>query len=264
MTLKNVLVVALTWSLASFAMAGGIEKFEAFLDGDLVGQGDWGTSHLFGSSSGYPSGQIGDVGLGLTKGVGDETNSPNTFSGGSIALDPADVPADGTFTLRADVFGGASQNPTIGLGTNSLADNANSERSIFLQIKPTKAEVTSRDAGGTLHREVQDPVAFQSLGWVHFRLNAHLTGGQVTSADYQYVDIDDNSGAAIGSLSSPFAFDFSGQNPFALTHAFLMTGNYGSGPHGRVDNFGPIPLIPEPASLALLGLGGLTMLRRRR
>jgi len=45
---------------------------------------------------------------------------------------------------------------------------------------------------------------------------------------------------------------------------FNALGPIAAGGFGRIDALAPTTVIPEPASLALLGLGGLMMLRRRR
>ncbi len=179
-----------------------------------------------------------------------------------IPLNPADVPSDGTFTLFADLITPGDTNPGIIVGDGSIVSgSADAQRLMLIFFKPDKAELVSRQPN---HLEVAENVNFASLGWLRVQMNINLTADVVTGGSYQYVDIDDTTGDQMGTYSSPFDFTTSGQPGFALTHAGLITSSFvGTTPHGRVDNFGTIP-FPEPASAALLGLGSLLMLRRRR
>ena len=88
----------------------------------------------------------------------------------------------------------------------------------------------------------------------------------------------DSYGSVIGTAAASFnssyplrTIDLSGvefQDLGSITFRLSLTDDNGSSSRGHyVDNLvlsGDVTLIPEPASLALLGLGGLCMLSRRR
>jgi len=254
MKMHNAIVVLVVAAFAVVAQAGVTETFESgFADGqDLVGAGDW-IAYVDGGNTVHSSIKVSDTG-----GVGNSFGlaSPSTAGhAAAIPLDPNDVPANGTFVLSSliNVSGNGSTGGFFGVNDGGGAGGF----FITANFKPNVAEL--QFPGGAEGKVFEN---FGGMGWFQARMHITQVAGIVSAANFDWRDVDDTT-AAGGVFSAMTAFD-SATAPAAvgITHAHLESYNFNSGPVGRFDNFGPV--IPEPASLALLGLGGLMLVRRRR
>jgi len=113
---------------------------------------------------------------------------------------------------------------------------------------------------GGVHSEFQGGGGLGGLGWFELQVVYDLDSD---SASASAIQVDDNTGAIIGPVID--LGTFAGSPSFDVTHFIGQAGNSsrdGTGNSGIIDNIGLG--LPEPGSLALLALGGLMFLRRRR
>lgn len=166
----------------------------------------------------------------------------------TVSVDLASVTTTGN-TRFADFGVGNSLAEVAGWSVNNPTSSFTSD--FFMGYDPTSAGT----AVGTY--------VFKNSTTQDFYDNTARTAGLTLSATFTFADL--NSGSTVnyeafidgGSVKSG-SFTWSGTNE---NYIFLYS-NYAGG-NGRLDNF-EVSSIPEPGSLALLGLGGLALIGRRR
>ena len=191
-----------------------------------------------------------DVG---SPGIGPFTGQALTATGGANWAEVTflDTPIDeGIAIFKADMYSN-----TIGIGAMlaivGQARDTTAGQFIGFRLDSADAENFFKISGTTegdilLHvGEVPDSVA-----GLHIEATFDLDADTLTVA---YTDL---AGGGISGVAGPYAI------PSDLD--IEMWGGHSNSANGNIGNFALMPFVPEPSSLSLLGLGGLTMLRRRR
>lgn len=176
----------------------------------------------------------------------------------------ATISSNGQFTVSVDLGNNTSASGSVrflGFGVgNSLAEmtgwSSNNPTSTFTSDFFMGYDPTS---GGT----AVGTYIFKNGTTQDFYNSATRAIGTTLSATFTFGDF--NSGSTVnyeafidGSSVKTGSFTWSGTNE---NYLFLYS-NY-SGGRGQLDNF-EVSTVPEPASLTLIGLGGLLITRRRR
>jgi hypothetical protein len=100
------------------------------------------------------------------------------------------------------------------------------------------------------------------FGWFEAQIVVKNAGRANESAWARYRDVDDNTGAAVDPWTYLGSYNQPG-NMFDLTHLGIESQTQQGGP--EVAPFDDVTILPEPATLALLSIGGVvTLLKRRR
>jgi len=104
-----------------------------------------------------------------------------------------------------------------------------------------------------------------SLQWVEIQIVVNNVGQANQSAIAQWRDVDDAQNGTVGTtaFTTMGVFDAVEGAVFSLDHIAIFSSRQDNGGASLI-GFDNINVFPEPASLTLLGLGGLMMLRRRR
>ena len=250
-----VAAVLVTGSVAS-AQTVFFEDWEApaFGVGDSVNNNGWS-----GGGGAAPI-TIGTTGLG---GSQSPTHADCTGTCGSQpTIDLGQTFSSGPLFIQSFVdltTGGALANIT--LGYHDAANNL--EALVIMGVGGLGSGphrlLTTGEGGDGPSTDVSALGGFPS-GFMEVLMVTDFSAGTV---DVSWRDVDDNSGAPTGAWVGPL--DFSGvlgANPDAR---FLRVGfnqNSSGNPPGTQDNIRVF--VPEPASLGLVGLGGLLLLGRRR
>ena len=135
---------------------------------------------------------------------------------------------------------GQARDTTAGQFIGFRLDSADNGTENYFQISGT--------SGGNINLHVGDVP--DSVAGLHIEATFDLTADTLTVA---YTDL---AGGSISGVAGPYAI------PSDLD--IEMWGGHANSSNGNFGNFALMPFVPEPSSLSLLGLGGLTMLRRRR
>jgi hypothetical protein len=230
-------------------------------DGDVVpGKNGWVAHPTLGGIGhrviqGQPNGNPGD----LRKGVGGTQGVSNSNEGcpppGCGSAHPI-----GAFTVLSVLT------RVSGFAINGGV-NVNGEGQIYLgdALGENGYQVTFDSSGGGSLDTLQGGSAsssgladsgFSSNSWFELQIVIPNSG----PAFAQYQDVDDNTGLGSGTYTNLGSFGAGSVNVELL--AIASTQQFQGG--ASAVPFDNINAFPEPASLTLLGLGGLMMLRRRR
>jgi len=99
-------------------------------------------------------------------------------------------------------------------------------------------------------------LVYNSTGWVGAGINLKFMDSGWGYIDYKWIDLLSSSSEGTGEWT-PFSATFTAPAGAELVEVKLTMGGWGS---LYADN---VSIVPEPASLVLLGLGGLTLLKKK-
>ena len=259
-TMKQLLVAGLVAGMAPLAQAGTVDfdptgEFAAQFDGAAYSE----------SATGGLDGTVGVTlaNLGVTTFDGTQSESMK------IAAD-GDAITVGTF-INFSSFGTLDGGQTLRLGvTKGGVDNF-----AFLPFSTLTVDDASE---GTFRFEERNGIATSastfslSTGtWYYFETTLTFDAG-ADDANYDILIANASASGVIGSTIESVSFDVTEANDEFTTGATLFgafkgTDAFDNGAAAVIDNFyvsnTGASQIPEPGSLALLGLGGLCMLKRR-
>ena len=101
---------------------------------------------------------------------------------------------------------------------------------------------------------------FEGAGWYGWDLEIDIDSQLIVSGSITQMDTMQTEVLA---TNLGFSSDWGGGQPSQLNQVGFAAGAEGQADHIAV-GYTKVPLIPEPATMALLGIGGLMVLRRRR
>lgn len=281
MFLNAMVVIAIASFATGSAFGRYADDFEGWDDGELL----WGNTGAGGArwnSSGYnqstnqtaPSQVSAGLGLGGSKGVSSAVGAQ-----GSANINVEDHIRDGKLKAQVDINvshpGGGDI--AFALGTASTWNEGNTSSMDFFGARARHiGDLGMENMVASSHDFAQPagehPIAGNaaSQGWMQLKIEIDITNN---TGGVWIRNIDDNTGAPTGAWSggewnmetggaggSNKAIFFSdGDYSTMVINLLSQGGNSHEG--SRYDN---LIITPEPASLGLLSLGALVMLRRRR
>ncbi len=246
--LTATLVTVLTVFVATSAQAGPvlIEDFntDEGNDGSLLGD----TTNTGQTWEALYFSVPNDIAVGSAFGQGG-TKGGGTSAAGTAGNQVSFAAQSGIVQLSYDMM--TSSSATNGTPQPIFRDSTNANASSF-QIWDGGTGPKLRHEGlGPPHNYLSNDIPLGNS--VHLDVTYDLTNKTVLGK-YQEVGNALNSGTFNFSYSDSYSPD---------TFAFFI--NSGSNPLARgIDNLTIGPVVPEPATVTLLGIGGLAMLRRRR
>jgi hypothetical protein len=290
--MKMSLLLTLPLILVSVTHAAWTNNSEDFEDADF------GNAHPVGNSPDWINGGAPDastplrtmpgIGYDATRGLGQDNGVPFVplAVGDATAAVPSTIAA-GTVGVKALVNLAALNNSlgnandlgqiAIGLALSEGSEYGAQNPDNFIEanilgdwsVSPGNTSINLATRNGGIPTEIRPSmgVVAQDLGWFELRVLYNL---DANTASVEFQDVSETGpvtfiGATttLAFLGSPtFTPNFLGVR---ISNTGVQGGNGGGNgelaPGGIVDN---VSYIPEPASMALLGLGGLMMLRRRR
>ncbi len=254
--------------VAALALAGTVSavNFTEDFDGS---NGPWTDSTALGGTNGWvhvsgPDNKTTTATGGLAGTRGAEAKGSANFDKLAFSQFPGLVPGDvltsGTFEffVAVDVSGGLSEcSRAYQIG---LSDDATGGREFEVEMFGcNQARVRS------LPDAAQTPVSAPTfdMGWQEWRINYNRDTGLISTA---YRDIDDTVGQFIGlgTFTTGPSLDMNTTTTglFNATHMYIR--GFGLGDSMKVDRLSSTALLPEPATLSVVMIGGLLLLRRRR
>jgi hypothetical protein len=200
-------------------------------------------------------------GTGTALGLGDDTlaNITTTVGNSVFAAGTHRVANNGLVALSNTTAAGPFTNATIpATGTPvGLTAGAQYLAPYWDDFDSETGNVYWQEVGGTLYIQWHDRSHFPGPTTDHATLQVQIHSSGPALAQYVYSNIEGTPNWG-GGLSATIGYvdgtsgDNSGNN---IQHSFNMG--------GAVNNQTVLSIIPEPASLSLLALGGLALIRRR-
>ncbi len=221
---------------------------------DSSGNGNNGSASSAGVTVVADGPNAGDMSFSFDGTIPSANNSSRITTNASLLMTNADIVAAGGFTMEAWI-----RTDGVGLGNSaSVIDYAGTERIQF-------------DSGGT------DAIGFAFDGWGQVLSSVSVTDNQWHHVVAEFVVTDgSNLNAVIGTASITVDGTTDSQTGVVMSgfgdalNRPIGIGGHPIGFDGDVyaglinDPAVYLGVVPEPGSLALLGLGGLALLRRRR
>lgn len=245
---QKTLTLTVVAALAGVASAAVTETWDG---------GEWSNGQLVDGSNGWAYDLGGDATTRVEDGIGylGSRGAQSGSGASSIHVKSLDATISaGTYVAKAllNVASGSRADAVIGVffdGDNfARVDVYNDwKTTIVMKEGGTQSEVTASDSG------------LGGLGWLEMQV---IYDADFDNVSGRYRDVTETMPAAyIGDWVDLPAFPANAT--FDVTKIVIGAGNASNpgGPSGIIDNIGQS--IPEPASLALLALGGLMFLRRR-
>jgi hypothetical protein len=219
------------------------------------------------------NGSIAAVGPVDLDNIGDLTSDPATGRVWGMKIDTNQLV---TFnpTTGAAALGPAldSTDDMVSIAFDPLTDTLYGNTAVGFDVSADELFTINPDTGQTTSVGL---IGFDAVYGLAFDQNGQLFG---TTNDSELISINTGSGAGnlIDDLPAGSYFDLASRpsdNTMFVAESFgndfytLNTANGDLttvGPYGSSTNIVGLAFIPEPASVALIGLGGLSLLRRRR
>ncbi len=203
-------------------------------------------------------------------GAGTITYSALTNPNGKALLKPLNQGFGLNYAGEAKIFIGDSSIVNAGVtGMNGYMLTFESEEhlgkiEVFENGVNTQSATALLDSGWGHFPNLPDD-ADASLEWVEIQIVVSNVGQANQSAIAQWRDVDDaqNGTVATTAFTTMGVFESVEGAMFNLDHIAIFSSRQDNGGASLI-GFDNINVFPEPASLTLLGLGGLMILRRRR
>ena len=250
-----------SWTKGTFVGSDHIVAGGEFIEGNngWVNQNGLGHHHVIG----HPGNGGGDIraGVGLTQGVGNSWDGCPSGCGSAHATNVGDASTVITSVLTR-TGGQFTGNGELLLGNDSMLGGA-AEYSyrIFINGDSSGSLTTLINNGGA-----QIQFGTQSVSdWYMLRLTVTDVGTAGETAIAEIADVDDTTGVPNTAFSLLGTFNPSGGTA-ALTHVGITSNAIVAGASLKpFDNvLVQMLVVPEPATLSLLGMGTLGLMRRRR
>lgn len=252
--LRGILCVAATMALSTPALAW-IETFDGFTPGVGVVGGGW---------AGFNNGDFFPAAVDVTAGglgfSGGATDKAAVLPGGEGAAGRKHtnilaglVVPNSTLILYADVKNPNGQVAQLFIaGDTDLTDgNAPTNQIRFNARGNSGSSFWTSHTGGASDSATVGGLTSPSGGWGSMKIEVDLNGSAVVTAARVYVN-----NIQEGTVS------FNGTPLWTPTQVgFILDSTSDNAKY--MDNF-TVTVVPEPSVMALMGLGGLAMLRRRR
>jgi hypothetical protein len=191
---------------------------------------------------------------------GDGSSALGTNGAASIDLDPADVPAEGTYTLETLMQASIDMTyATIYLGTGMQTIPDTTFDGIFVtyldpdaapsgwnEISTTRYDRTVNLEG--YHEVVDIDWGLLVLGWFKTQIECTLVAGEVVSAQARLIDVVDATYAETGAWNAWQEIEFGGIGGFVLDEVVLHIRSPND-TSGIIDNFGPVVTTIAPGDL---------------
>ena len=250
---KKTLVVTVVAALASVASADVTETWDGaeWSNGQSVdGNNGWALATELGANGENVINAMGHLG---TRASGKSQNAAATAI---FRKSLGETISSGIYTAKALIDVQSASRADAGLGVYLDADN-------YMRVEVyndwnTTFKIASNGVYG--ESSVADG-GLGTLGWIELQIIYDL---DFDSGHAQYRNVDNGAAQYIGDWVNLASFPVT--PTFNISDILIQAGNAsnnGDNNSGFIDNIG-IGAIPEPSSLALLTLGGLIMLRRRR
>lgn len=260
-TLFAALLVLAIGSIASATSLSGnvMDDFSSYNPGPVSGQasgatGPGASSNAWQGNALYPCCVWDNFDVG-SPGIGPFTGQALTSTSGPNWAEVTflDTPIDeGIAIFKTDMY---TNNIGIGAMLAIVGQTRDTTSAKFIGFRLDSADngtenyfQISGTSGGSINLHVGDVP--DSVAGLHIEATFDLTADTLTVA---YTDL---AGGGISGVAGPYSI------PSDLD--IEMWGGHANSSNGNFGNFALMPFVPEPSSLSLLGLGGLTMLRRRR
>ncbi len=265
--MRTIALAATLLVVSSLAGAAASENFDAGFTGTAVGNhADWGPAGA-GPTATAGSGVAGSVGLPHHGNIFTWTAHPFDWSTdlgvGDYVVSQMDFKTDGTGRLDDDRVGWMINMPTTG-----------SSNIMSVQMDPGGSGASGYNiegywdgVGGSDKRpSIANLPVLSANTW--YRLTATFTKTAVAiepivGVDLQSLDALGNPTGSVASGTLDTNSLVAGDRPNAKYFSGTVYPSYKNYNHGFADN-ASFDIVPEPATMSLLGLGALALIRRRR